>query len=77
MFFFVHHLTDVFGVAGPYHYDGWSSMKQLQGGEIPLVVRKKHALYKLTSSGPLAGQALAKAMHKWCHDCCNCPCGDL
>jgi hypothetical protein len=44
-------------------------------GDPALVVKRKNR-YKLTTSGPLAGVAVAKAMHEWCHDLGICPCQD-
>lgn len=59
---------------GPYHYDGWSSMKSLLHGDPPLVVRKNHR-YKLSRCSELAGYPFAEDMHRWCHAHGNCPCG--
>jgi ERCC4-type nuclease len=59
---------------GPYHYDGWSNMGKLLKGDPALVIKKKNK-YKLTRSCDIAGQAIAGAMHTWCHKHNNCPCG--
>ena len=59
---------------GPYHYDGWSSMKPLLTGDPALVIFSRKR-YKLTRSSELAGYSFAEAMHKWCHQHNNCPCG--
>ena len=61
---------------GPYHYDGWSSMNELLHGDPPLVTAKK-CRYKLTRNSEFAGYPLARAMHQWCHEWGNCPCGDM
>lgn len=59
---------------GPYLYDGWSSMKPLLTGDPALVILSRKR-YKLTRSSELAGHSFAEAMHKWCHQHNNCPCG--
>jgi hypothetical protein len=61
---------------GPYHYDGWSSMSSLLKGDPALVILSKKR-YKLTRSCNLAGFSIAQAMHKWCHEHDNCPCGEI
>ena len=61
---------------GPYHYDGWSNMKNLLEGDPPLVVKKKKR-FRLTKSCDISGYPLAEAMHKWCHDHNKCSCQDL
>jgi len=60
---------------GPYQYDGWSNMKYLLGGDPPLVLNLKGRRYKLTRNSEIAGYPIAEAMHKWCHEWGNCPCG--
>ena len=60
---------------GPYHYDGWSSMKSLLKGD-PALMKLSTRRYKLTRSCNLAGFCFAEAMHKWCHEYNNCPCGE-
>jgi ERCC4-type nuclease len=60
---------------GPFHYDGWSSMKPLTKGDPALVVINKNR-YKLTRSCDLAGFPVAEAMHRWCHQHNNCSCGE-
>jgi hypothetical protein len=59
---------------GPYLYDGWKSMAPLLKGD-PALVILSHRRYKLTRSSELAGCTFAEAMHKWCHQHNNCPCG--
>ena len=61
---------------GPYHYDGWSSMKYLLNGDPPLVVKKRNK-FRLTRSCGLSGYTLAKGLHRWCHDHGNCGCANL
>jgi len=65
---------------GAYHYDGWSSMSKLLGGD-PALVCKSHSskhggtVFKLTrSGGNLSGHVLAKALHGWCHEHGICDC---
>lgn len=62
---------------GPYHYDGWTNMKELLCGDPPLVCRLKGGRYKLTTCGPISGFPIAKAVHKWCHEHKKCSCQDL
>ena len=61
---------------GPYHYDGWSSMKELLKGDPPLVTKNKNR-FRLTRACEISGYPLAAAMHKWCHEHNNCSCQDL
>lgn len=61
---------------GPYHYDGWSGMAKLLVGDPALVIKKKNR-YKLSRSCDIAGYKIAEAMHAWCHQHNNCPCGEL
>ncbi|CAB9511880.1 MUS81 endonuclease homolog (Saccharomyces cerevisiae) [Seminavis robusta] len=58
---------------GPYKYDGWSSMKDLRGGEIPLVILRK-GRFVLTTSSDVSGYPFAEAMHQWCHEHGVCKC---
>ena len=59
---------------GAYLYDGWSSMGVLMKGDPALVIKCKNR-FKLTRSCDLGGFCIAEAMHKWCHQHDNCPCG--
>jgi hypothetical protein len=59
---------------GPFHYDGWSSMKSLLEGDPPLVSRSR-GRYKLTRNSDIAGYQLAEQLHAWCHMHGNCQCG--
>lgn len=60
---------------GPYHYDGWSTMKFLLSGD-PALATRKNGKYKLTRSCGIAGYPLGKAMHLWCHEHGNCSCSN-
>lgn len=62
---------------GPYHYDGWSNMANLLKGDPALVYQLKGRRFKLTTSGPIAGVPIAKAVHRWCHAHKKCSCEDL
>ena len=65
------------GVAtGAFKYDGWSSMSDLKGGEIPLVVLKR-GYFKLTTHCEVAGLSLAESLHGWCHQHGVCSCREL
>lgn len=61
---------------GPYHYTGWANMSKLLSGD-PALVNKTKRLYKLTRSCDIAGYKVAEAMHAWCHQHNNCPCGAI
>ena len=65
----------------PTDYDGWSSMsKLLQPGDPPLVIKKKRNRedrFSLSKSSDVSGIALARAMHKWCHQAGICRCKEL
>ena len=62
--------------AGPFKYDGWSSMSDLRQGEIPLV-RFQKGRFLLTKSTDVSGYPLAQAMHRWCHEHNICACQDV
>jgi len=59
---------------GPYHYDGWSCMKQLKEPADPPLVIEKKGRYRLSTTGDVSGLKLARAMHIWCHKKGICKC---
>jgi len=62
---------------GPYHYDGWCNMGRLLEGDPALVCRIPGRRFKLTTSGPISGVPIAKAVHRWCHEHNKCSCQEL
>jgi len=50
-------------------------MGKCEKGDPALVLRRKNR-FKLTTSGPLSGVPVARAMHEWCHELGICPCED-
>ena len=62
---------------GPYHYDGWCNMGRLLEGDPALVCRVPGRRFKLTTSGPISGVPIAKAVHRWCHEHNKCSCQEL
>mmetsp|Transcript_18145 Transcript_18145/g.50494 ORF Transcript_18145/g.50494 Transcript_18145/m.50494 type:complete len:289 (+) Transcript_18145:165-1031(+) len=50
-------------LTGPYHYDGWSCMKQLKEPADPPLVIEKKGRYRLSTTGDVSGLKLARAIH--------------